>query len=200
MKSYLPNAIRTKLLTAAVVSLCTCTLVYAQQTCPKDEAEVFRIDLIRLGTDTVPDKDGVKANRIFGDIGVNNANIGRFYENPATKIAAGTYKGLLRYRSDHNFVQSACGAMFVEGDFLLEIAGVTDENGGSRDGILIHPGALPSNSKGCILAGARQKDNKGNLLPLTSESPLVKLRTLFYGSANPIACPNKQIVVHVGDK
>jgi hypothetical protein len=197
---YLPNVIRTKILIAAVASLCACGLAYAQQSCPKDEAEVFRIDLIRLGTDTVLDKSGLKTDRIFGDIGVNNANIGRFYENPATKIELGTYKGLLRYRSDHNFVQSACGAMFVQGDFLLEIAGVTDENGNSRNGILIHPGALPSNSAGCILAGARQRDSNGNLLPLTSDSPLVKLRTLFYGSANPVACPNKQIIVHVGDK
>jgi hypothetical protein len=173
-------------------------ILAAQQSCPSDEAEVFRIDLVRIGVENVTDR-GVTTSRIFGDMGVNGANIGRFYENPSTKIAAGTYTGLLRYHSEHNFVQSACGAMFVSGDFLLEISGVRDANGVSRTGILIHPGALPSHSTGCILAGARERDATGNLLPLNDSSPLVKLRRLFYGTADPVACPNKSIVVRVSD-
>jgi hypothetical protein len=158
----------------------------------------FTVDLIRVGTDSVDDK-GITTSRVYGDIGVNGQNIGRFYENPDTKIAAGTYSGSLRYYSDHNFVQSKCGVLARDGDFLLEISGVSDAKGGARSNILIHPGMLPSHSAGCILAGARTRDPSGALLPLDDQSPLKKLRRMFYGTDDPLSCPNRRIVMHVVD-
>jgi hypothetical protein len=93
------------------------------QTCAARLPKEFKIELIRIGTDIVNDH-GTIVSRIFGDIGVNNANMGRFYENSTRKVVAGTYRGVLRYRSDHNFVQSSCGQISTTRDFLLEVTGV----------------------------------------------------------------------------
>lgn len=166
------------------------------ETCQSSSPSEFKIELIRLGTDEVVDQ-GEKVPRVFGDIGVNGQNVGRFYENPSKKIAAGTYKGTLRYKSDHNFVQSSCGSLAVTGDFLLEISGVKDAGGKARDGILFHPGSRPSQSAGCILIGARKFDAAKKPLPLDDDSPLVKIRRAFYGTDTPNACPDKQIVIVV---
>ncbi len=174
------------------------THTQAQQTCPADHASEFAIELIRIGTDEVSDQ-GQKVSRIFGDIGLNNQNIGRFYENPETKIASGIYKGVLRYESDHNFVLSKCGEISKIGDFLLEVSNVKAENGSSRSAILFHPGFKPSHSKGCVLMGARKRSGDGSLLPLDQNDPLVKLRKEFYGTDNPISCPNKRITITVKD-
>lgn len=167
------------------------------QTCPAGLPEEFKIELIRLGQDEVVDH-GLRVKRLYGDIGVNNKNLGRFYENPARKIPAGTYKGLLRYQSEHNFVQSACGAIARDGDFLLEVSNVK-QDGRTRSNILFHPGGLPSNSDGCVLFGARKFDAQGKPLPLDADYPLVKLRREFYGTDNPVSCPNKQIAIIVKD-
>lgn len=164
--------------------------------CSDSSPQEFRIDLQRLGQDTVEDH-GLKVLRIYGDVAVNHANVGRFYENPSRKIPAGIYKGVLRYRSDHAFVQSSCGQMARDGDFLLEVSDVKTESGAARTNILFHPGRLPSNSDGCILFGARQFDIHGNPLPLNPESPLARIRHEFYGTDNPISCPNKRIIISI---
>jgi hypothetical protein len=174
----------------------TTPVVLAQETCPGSLPEEFRIELIRLGTDSVMD-GGHRVDRVYGDIGVNRENLGRFYENPETKIAAGTYKGTLRYESNHEFVQRSCGLMSRSGDFLLEISDVRASDGTPRTAILLHPGSLPSHSTGCILMGSRRRDSAGNLLPLEPSDPLVKVRRAFYGTDNPVACPNKRITVFV---
>src|SRR5262245_491017 len=83
---------------------------YGQESCPANQAEPFKIELIRIGTDKVNDH-GKVVNRIYGDVAVNNKNVGRFFENPARKIAVGSYRGILRYRSGHLFVQSSCGVI-----------------------------------------------------------------------------------------
>lgn len=170
----------------------------AQQTCPANHASEFAIELIRIGIDEISDQ-GQRVSRIFGDIGLNNQNIGRFYENPETKIAPGIYKGVLRYESNHNFVLSNCGEVSTKGDFLLEVSGVEAENGSSRSAILFHPGFKPSHSKGCVLMGARKRSKDGSLLPLDQNDPLVRLRKEFYGTDNPISCPNKRITITVKD-
>ncbi|MBK1836654.1 hypothetical protein JHL17_04445 [Azospirillum sp. YIM B02556] len=136
-------------------------------------------------------------DRIYGDIGVNGQNIGRFYENPEKLITTGTYQGVLRYRSDKNFVQSSCGEIARDGDFLLEIAGVKRADGKPRTAILLHPGFLPSHSEGCILMGPRKRGADAKPLPLDADSPLVKLRRAFYGTDNPIACPDRGITIIV---
>jgi hypothetical protein len=168
----------------------------AQGTCPSSLPNEFKIELIRIGTDEVQDGD-VKKKRVYGDIGLNNQNFGRFYENPDVMIPEGTYRGSLRYQSDHNFVVSSCGVAAQSGDFLIEVTGVKDVNGGSRSNILFHPGFLPSHSRGCVLFGARERDPRGNLLPLGLNYPLVKIRREFYGTDNPVQCPNKIITIVV---
>jgi hypothetical protein len=169
----------------------------AQGTCPANLPNEFRIELTRLGEDEVVDQ-GVKVKRIYGDVGVNRQNFGRFYENLSVMIAKGTYKGALRYQSNHNFIVSSCGVAARTGDFLIEVTGVKDAAGNDRTNILMHPGYLPSHSAGCILFGARRRDPQGNLLPLEPDYPLVKIRREFYGTDNPNQCPNKVITIVVG--
>jgi hypothetical protein len=180
----------------AVITLASGSSVRSQGTCPGNLPKEFKIELMRLGTDQVDDHGTTRA-RIFGDVGVNNQNFGRFYENPQRKIPAGIYKGVLRYHSDHNFVQSSCGEMAREGDFLVEVADVKMQDGRPRTNILFHPGVFPSNSDGCILFGARKRDLQGNPLPLAPDDPLVKIRREFYGTDNPVSCPNKRITITI---
>jgi hypothetical protein len=167
-----------------------------QGNCPITLPNEFKIELKRIGTEEVVDH-GVKVKRVYGDIGVNGQNFGRFYENPEVMITKGSYKGALRYHSDHNFVTSSCGIASRTGDFLIEVIGVKGSDGSSRSDILFHPGVLPSHSKGCVLFGARTRDGQGNLLPLPPDYPLVKIRREFYGTDNPIQCPNKVITITV---
>ena len=183
----------------ALTILLTCANSYdaqSQGVCPGNLPDEFKIELIRIGTDKVEDK-GQVADRIYGDVGVNAQNYGRFYENPTKKIAAGTYRGLLRYQSDHNFVQQSCGQISRKGDFLLEVADVKGSDGKPRTNILFHPGARPSNSAGCVLFGARKFDASGQPLPLDPNDTLVKIRRAFYGTDDPIACPNKFITITI---
>ena len=170
--------------------------VRAQGTCPSSSPNEFKIELIRLGMDEIEDK-GVKKKRVYGDIGVNNQNFGRFYENPDVMIPEGTYKGSLRYESKHDFVVSSCGVAARTGDFLIEVDDVKDASGAANPNILFHPGFLPSHSKGCILFGARKRDAQGNFLPLEPDYPLVRIRKEFYGTDNPVSCPNKVITIVV---
>jgi hypothetical protein len=187
-----------RLLTGLIIlEICSVSSYGEAPACPAANLpEEFRIELIRLGKDQVLDK-GKKVERTYGDIGVNGQNVGRFYENPERAIPAGVYRGELRYNSDHNFVQSQCGAISRKGDFLLEVAGVTMTDGRARTNILFHPGALPSHSDGCVLFGARRFDANGVPLPLPDDYPLVRVRRAFYGTDDPISCPNKRIVINI---
>ncbi|MBL8178828.1 MAG: hypothetical protein JNK48_29405 [Bryobacterales bacterium] len=171
-----------------------------QGTCPASLPNEFKLELIRLGTETVTDKGGTSVKRVYGDIAVNNVNFGRFYENPAVMIPTGTYVGALRYQSNHNFVLSSCGAAARRGDFLIEVSGVRDGSGNARSDILFHPGELPSQSRGCILFGARKRDAAGELLPLGPDYPLAKIRREFYGTDDPLQCPNKRITIVVSSR
>ena len=185
-------------LAGILASMTTVDSSQSAETCSNGQPDELKVELLRLGTDEVIDHN-IKTARIFGDVGVNNRNMGRFYENPQKKIPAGSYRGLLRYDSNHDFVQSSCGEMSREGDFLLEIADVTGADGKKRTNILFHPGILPSHSDGCILFGARARGADGQLLPLSFDSPLVKIRREFYGTDNPISCPNKSITIIIKD-
>jgi hypothetical protein len=181
---------------AAVCATGSTAPTFAQDACRADQAKNFTVKLVRLGTESVND-GGKSVGRVFGDISVNGQVVGRFYENPDKIIPAGTFQGTLRYASNHNFVQSACGEMSRQGDFLLEITNVSDERGNKRTNILLHPGWLPRHSEGCVLVGQRKRDSNGGYLPLDPDSPLRKLRMIFYGSDNPIACPDKRITINI---
>ena len=192
----MPLGFRSVVRRALAALACACAAAAQGQSCQASHAEEFRVELKRVAIDEVVD-NGHKTARIYGDVGVNGQNIGRFYENPQLRIEPGIYKGVLRYQSNHNFVQSSCGEMAREGDYLLEVAEVRGADGAKRSDILLHPGFKPSHSKGCVLLGARKRGTDGKPLPLAADEPLVKMRRAFYGTDNPIACPNKRIVIVV---
>jgi hypothetical protein len=85
---------------------------------------------------------------ITGKLSVNGHRIGTTYENQALKIPAGTYAGVLRYVSGRNFVSGPLGTIGTQGDFLLEVSGVS-----GRTDILFHGGNKPAQSQGCIMLG-----------------------------------------------
>lgn len=180
---------------AVSVALLASGASYAQGKCSSVTTPVFDVRFLRLGQDSVEDH-GEKVARVFGDLIVDGRTVGRFYDNPAKMISPGKYRGLLRYQSGKEFVQSKCGAIGTTGDFLLEIANVTGDDGKPREAILVHPGRRPSHSKGCILI-PREFDANGKPLPLSDSNPLRKLRAEFYGTDDPVQCPNKTIVVTV---
>lgn len=138
-------------------------------------------------------RDSVKDNLLLGSIYLNSELIGTTYENFNLKIEKGTYTGLMRYNSGKNFVQSSLGKMSHKGDFLLEVSGVP-----KRTNILLHGGNQPYHSEGCILLGAVEKKLDGTGY-ITNDHPLRKLRMSFYGTDNPIACPNKEITIEIVD-
>lgn len=97
-----------------------------------------------------------------------------------SSIPAGTYGGTLRYdHADH---------------WRIEL------NVPNRPLVQIHVGNTPANTQGCILVGEELVDK--NLCAIkggTSKPAYEKLRTEFYGSANPVATPNKTISVTIKD-
>jgi hypothetical protein len=129
---------------------------------------------------------------VIGKLLANDKELGTCYENDEKKISAGTYKGVLRYKSGKNFVQSPGGKMGMKGDFLLEVAGVK-----GRTDILFHPGNKKEHSEGCILCGPATKDPKTG--DVFAPDALKKLRLAFYGTDTPNATPDKTIEIIVRD-
>jgi hypothetical protein len=136
-------------------------------------------------------RGAVKNGLLYDQLFLDNQLIGNCYENDALKIPIGTYKGLIRYRSEHNFVGSGLGQLATEGDFLLEVSGVP-----GRTDILFHGGVKPRNSKGCILLGPVNKEPDGSAM-VGKDHPLYILRVKFYGSEFPVSCPDKNIVIEI---
>ncbi|MCC6742660.1 MAG: hypothetical protein IT175_02255 [Acidobacteria bacterium] len=148
-------------------------------------SETFRI---------VVERQKVEGGLVIGSISVDGRAIGSAYENADLKIPAGTYAGALRYWSGHNFVAGPFGTIGKEGDFLLEVTGVT----GRRD-ILFHGGNKPQHSTGCIMLGPVGKDPATSIPSLDADHPLRKLRLLFYGTDTPSSTPNKRIEIEIRD-
>jgi hypothetical protein len=130
---------------------------------------------------------------IYGKISINGSLIGNCYENNDLKIPSGNYKGNMRYNSGKGFVQNPFGSLGKEGDFLLEVTGVS-----GRTNILFHSGNKPSHSQGCILLGPVNRDISGCAY-IDEFHPLRKLRILFYGSETPNYCPDKNISIEIID-
>jgi Family of unknown function (DUF5675) len=142
-------------------------------------------------------RESAKGNLVPGLIYVNGKALGRTYENDELKIPARDYVGLLRYHSGHHFVQGPHGAMGTKGDFLVEVSGVD-----KRTNILFHTGNQPKHSKGCILLGPinSSKSKSGGVeYSVTEESPLRRLRLLFYGTDEPVSSPDKAVKISVID-
>lgn len=130
---------------------------------------------------------------VTGKLLVNGQETGTCYENAEKKIPAGTYKGVLRYRSNKNFVQGPGGKLGKTGDFLLEVAGVP-----RRTDILFHAGNKPEHSEGCIMCGPATKDARTGQ-PLAPDT-LKQLRLLFYDGVDmPTGTPDKAIQIEVRD-
>ena len=130
---------------------------------------------------------------IFGTISVNSVQIGNCFENEFYQIPAGSYKGLIRYNSGKGFVQNPFGGLGNKGDFLLEVSGVP-----GRTDILFHAGFRPWQSKGCILMGPVDRDIDSSAY-LDEDHPLYKLRLIFYGTEEPVSCPDKSITIDIID-
>jgi hypothetical protein len=136
-------------------------------------------------------RNKVLGNLVYCSIYLNGEEIGTAYENNTLKISPGTYKGLMRYYSSHNFVQSSQGRLNTKGDFLLEVSGVM-----GRTNILLHSGNKPKHSQGCILLGPVNK-GPDNSVFVNHNHPLYKLRLAFYGTAEPISSPNINITITI---
>jgi hypothetical protein len=85
------------------------------------------------------------------------------------------------------------GKLSTKGEFLLEASGVT-----GRTDILLHQGNAPKHSLGCILLGPAKRGPDGGVT-IGSDHPLRKLRLAFYGTDDPVSCPNKNITITVSD-
>ena len=133
---------------------------------------------------------------VLGTLTVNGELLGDVLENDALKVAAGKYRGRMRYVSEKNFVQGPLQQMAEQGDFLLEIMGVK-----GKSNILVHSGTKPWHSEGCILAGAAVKKtvNGKTTVHISSDSTLSKLRRKFYGTDTPKSCPDKRITITIND-
>jgi hypothetical protein len=136
-------------------------------------------------------REKVVKNLVHSSIFLNGEEIGSAFENDKLKIPAGSYVGLLRYNSGRNFVQGKSGKLSNKGDFLLEVSGVED-----RTDILLHQGNAPRHSKGCILLGPAHRGPDDAVL-VGSEHPLYKLRLAFYGTDEPLSCPNINIIISI---
>jgi len=138
-------------------------------------------------------RNKVVGNLVYCTISLNGNVIGSAFENNNLKISSGTYKGLIRYNSGKNFVQSELGKLSKKGDFLLEVSGVP-----GRTSILLHQGNAPEHSTGCILLGPAHKGPADSVF-IGPDHPLRILRLEFYGSEEPLSCPDKNIVITVLD-
>ena len=138
-------------------------------------------------------RNRVIGNLVYGTIYLNGQEIGSAFENNDLKIPVGNYKGLMRYNSGKDFVQSELGKLSTKGDFLLEASGVL-----GRTDILLHQGNAPKHSKGCILLGPATRGPDGGVT-IGPDNPLRKLRLAFYGTDEPNSCPNKTITITVSD-
>lgn len=149
--------------------------------------EEFRITLIRSHGD---------ADLTYGDLGVNGQNIGLTYERADEHLKPGVYRGLIRYISGRGHVVGPFGTIGQEGDFYLEIGDATFSYGDRGHDVMVHGGFKKEHSNGCIMLGAVPRDSSGNRY-LPPDHTLSKLRYLFYGTDDPVASPNKRIVVEI---
>lgn len=143
----------------------------------------------------VVQRSPARGDLVEGTISVNGTDIGGTVENAQLMIAAGSYKGVLRYKSDASHAQGPFGMLAHTGDFLLEVSGVD-----GRKNILFHGGDKPRHSLGCILLGAVTRSTDGTRAGvIPDEAPLRKLRLMFYGTDFPNATPDVDIVIDVND-
>jgi hypothetical protein len=94
-----------------------------------------------------------------------------------SSIPVGKYPAIIRY--DHP----------DKWRFEFEVPG--------RPLVQIHTGNSPDDTEGCILVGMQLGGDLCSIQGGTSKKAYDALRTAFYGSPNPIATPNKNILLNV---
>jgi hypothetical protein len=144
----------------------------------------------------------VEENGVTGVLSVNGMVLGDTLESETRRVTAGQYRGIMRYVSGHELVQGPLGRIASDGDFLLELSGVTGPTGTLRTGILLHQGNKPWHSEGCILAGPVTKKKVGDkwIASVSSDTTLRALRKAFYGTDGvPVTCPSKIIRIKIAD-
>lgn len=122
-----------------------------------------------------------------GYLGVNGQIIAYALELPwhdnaplISSIPAGTYGATLRYdHTDHWRIE------------LRDVPG--------RTNVQIHVGNTTEDTRGCILVGMQITSNLCGIAGGSSRPAYERLRTLFYGTANPTSTPNKEIRVKIED-
>lgn len=122
-------------------------------------------------------------NCTSGYLAVNDQIVAYTLERPwqgnaplISSIPDGTYGGILRY--DH------------ADQWRIELTGVPD-----RTHVQIHTGNSPDDSEGCILVGMKLGDDLCSVQ--NSKAAYSALKNAFYGSSDPVATPDKNIVVVV---
>lgn len=95
-----------------------------------------------------------------------------------SSIPEGTYKTLLRYDKAR------------DGHFTIQLEGT-----GPRTGIQIHVGNKPDDITGCILLGLSAKYSDSTVG--ASVKAIKKLKSIFYGSEQPISCPDLEVTVNI---
>lgn len=140
----------------------------------------------------VVEREPPQGKLLPGRITVDGQILGQTYENAETQILPGEYKGVLRYVSGKNFVQGPMGVLAQKGDFLLEVSGPA-----GRTDILLHGGNKAFQSKGCILLGPVGRDPSTLEPTVGPDHPLRKLRKAFYGTDDPTATPDKNVLITV---
>ncbi|MBY5482086.1 hypothetical protein HFO84_32900 [Rhizobium leguminosarum] len=123
------------------------------------------------------------SNCTSGYLAVNDKIIAYTLEKPwqgnaplISSIPDGAYGGILRY--DH------------ADKWRIELTGVP-----GRTHVQIHTGNTPDDSEGCILVGLKLGGDMCSVLD--SKSAYAALRTAFYGTPDPVATPDKNIIVSV---
>lgn len=91
-----------------------------------------------------------------------------------SSIPAGTYSGMLRYDKADKW--------------RIQLQGVP-----GRTAVQIHIGNYTRDIKGCVLIGSAA--DVTNCTVTGSKTAYTKLKEKFYGTSNPVSCPNVNIVI-----
>lgn len=136
----------------------------------------FRIQLLRI----LPDPAAT-----MGELYVNGQLAALALElpwkdnkNDISSIPEGEYKCTLRYDK------------LRDSNFTIQLEGK-----GPRSGVQIHVGNRPDDSTGCILIGLNAKYSKATIG--LSRDAILKLKSIFYGSENPISCPDLLVTIQI---